>query len=186
MAEMTVDLFVSVDGWAGGDGLPAFFGYGGPELAEWVRAEQAVQEVVLMGRRTYEVFSAMPEEAWGDDRAHLMRLDKMVFSRTLDSVDWPRTRVSADLPGTVAELRRESPVRLRTWGSLSIARQLLAAGQVDRLRLMRFPLIAGEAGREAAFAGAADADLERVAHRVLDGRLILETYRPTGLPIPRS
>jgi dihydrofolate reductase len=75
---------------------------------------------------------------------------------------------------------------MRTIGSLSLARQLIAAGLVDRMRLMTFPLLAGDAGREAAFADVASADLELVDHRVLDGRILLSEYRPTERDIPRA
>ncbi len=36
---LVVDVFVSVDGWAGSDGLPGYFGYLGPELADWILEE---------------------------------------------------------------------------------------------------------------------------------------------------
>jgi hypothetical protein len=48
---VTVDLFVSVDGWAGSDGLPGYFGYLGPELQEWILDELAAPQLVVMGRR---------------------------------------------------------------------------------------------------------------------------------------
>jgi dihydrofolate reductase len=83
-------------------------------------------------------------------------------------------------------MKATGDVPLRTVGSLSVARQLLAAGLADRLRLMTFPLIAGAAGREAFFAGAASADLELAGHRILDGRVLLAEYRPTGKDIPRA
>ncbi len=62
----------------------------------------------------------------------------------------------------------------------------MSAGLADRLRLMTFPLIAGDAGREAFFEQMASADLELVDHRVLDGRVLLLEYRPTGNDIPRT
>ena len=83
-------------------------------------------------------------------------------------------------------MKAESDVPLRTIGSLSVAQQLITAGVVDRLRLMTFPLFAGDAGREPAFANVASADLELVDHRVLDGRVLLVEYRPTGKDIPRA
>lgn len=75
-------------------------------------------------------------------------------------------------------------VPLRTMGSLFLARQL-TAGLVDRLRLMIFPLIAGDSGREPCFANMASADLELVDHRTLDGRVLLVEYRPTERDTPR-
>jgi hypothetical protein len=49
-----------------------------------------------------------------------------------------------------------------------------------------FPLIAGDAGREAFFANMASADLKLVDRRSLDGRVLPVEYRPTGKDIPRA
>ncbi|QZY52138.1 dihydrofolate reductase family protein [Leucobacter tenebrionis] len=183
---LTVDLFISVDGWAGSDGLPGYFGYLGPDLAEWNAAESAKPQRVIMGRRTYEALASLPDAAWGDTRAGVDALEKIVFSSSLESVDWPNTRISRDLIPEITGLKADGDVPLRTWGSMSIARQLLKAGLVDRLRIMMFPLFAGDAGREPAFSGVASDELELVSQRVLDGRILLIEYRPTGNDIPRA
>lgn len=184
---LTVDLFVSVDGWAGSDGLPGYFGYLGPELEDWITTELAAPQRVILGRRTYEALAGLADEARDESWHRMSRLDKVVFSRTVQQADWPNTRICSD--DVVAEVRRmkaDSHVPLRTMGSLSLARQLMRAALVDRLRLMTFPLIAGPSGREAAFADIASADLELVDHRGLDRRVLLVEYRPTGRDIPRA
>jgi dihydrofolate reductase len=185
-SNLTADLFVSVDGWAGSDGLPGYFGYLGPELQKWVDTAAAVPQRMLLGRRTYEMLSGLPDGARDDSTDRLAKSEKVVFSRTLKTVIWPNTRVSGELLDEVTTLKADRDVMLRTVGSLSVVQQLLDAGLVDRLRLMRFPLIAGPPGREPAFAGMASADLDLVDHRVLDGRLLLEEYAPTGKDIPRA
>lgn len=183
---LTVDIFVSVDGWAGSDGLPGYFGYLGPELEEWIAAEGAAPHRVVMGRRTYEALAGIPDEARDEGWQRMMQLDKVVFSRTLERVAWPNTRIcGGDLVEEIQQLLADGDVPLRTIGSLSLARQLTDAGLVERLRLMTFPLFAGAAGREPFFADLAAADLELVDHRVLDGRVLLVEYRPTGKDIPR-
>ena len=184
---VTVDIFVSVDGWAGSDGLPGYFGYLGPELEEWITAELDAPQVFLLGRRTYEALAGIPAEAQDASWERMTALDKVVFSRTLQQVAWPNTRLcSQDLVDEVKQLKADGDVPMRTMGSLSLARQLTGAGLVDRLRLMTFPLIAGDAGREPFFADMASADLELVDHRVLDGRVLLVDYRPTDKGIPRA
>jgi dihydrofolate reductase len=143
--------------------------------------------VVLMGRRTYEALAGLPEQARDESWRRMSALDTVVFSTTLSRADWPRTRIcAADLVGEVRRRKAEGDLPLRTLGSLSVARQLLRAGLVDRLRLMMFPLVAGPSGREPAFADLASADLELVDHRALDGRVLLVEYRPTGHDIPRG
>lgn len=184
---LTVDIFISVDGWGGSDGLPGYFGYLGPELEEWITTELAVPQVVVLGRRTYEALAGLPAEARDESLDRMTELDKVVFSRTLQEADWPNTRICGEeLAGEIQRMKADGEVPLRTMGSLSLARQLTEAGLVDRLRLMTFPLIAGDAGREPFFASMASADLELVDHRALDGRVLLVEYRPTGKDIPRA
>ncbi|MDT7839762.1 dihydrofolate reductase family protein [Streptomyces justiciae] len=186
MQTLTVDVFLSVDGWAGGAESPGYFGYFGPDLEEWITAELAVPQLVVLGRRTYEALAGLPEEARDDSWHRMTKLDKVVFSSTLETASWPNTHVChADLVTEVTRLKHDSDVPLRTMGSLSVARQLCAAGLVDRLRLMTFPLLVGTSGRGPFFADVASADLELAGHRVLDRRVLLVEYRPTGRDIPR-
>jgi dihydrofolate reductase len=185
-SKVIVDIFLSVDGWAGSDGLPGYFGYLGPELQEWIETESAAPQLVIMGRRTYEALEGLPDEAKDESWHKMTRLEKVVFSRKLTETKWPNTRVSDNLAEEIGRLKAQSDVPLRTMGSMSLARQLVSAGLVDRLRLMIFPLLAGEAGREPAFADIVSADLELVEHRALDGRVLLVEYRPTGKDVPRA
>lgn len=183
---LTVDLFISVDGWARGETSPGYFGYFGPELDKWITTELAGPQLVILGRRTYEALAGLPEEARDESSHRMTELDKVVFSTTLTTASWPKTRVCGDdLVAEVGRLKSESDVPLRTMGSLSVVRQLCDAGLVDRLRLMTFPLLVGASGREAAFADVASADLELADHQVLDGRVLLIEYRPTGRDIPK-
>jgi dihydrofolate reductase len=184
---LTIDIFLSVDGWAGSDGLPGYFGYLGPELDRWITDELAAPQQVIMGRKTYETLAGLPNGARDESWHRMSRLDKVVFSRTLREADWPNTLLCArDVVAEVGAMKCDGTLPLRTMGSLCVARQLIGAGLVDRLRLMTFPLIAGPSGREAAFSGVASAGLELIEHRTLDGRVLLVEYRPSGEDIPRA
>ena len=135
--------------------------------------------------KTYEMLAALPEDARDDGWHRMTQTDKVVFSTTLTEAAWANTRVCADNPvDEVRAMKAGGDTPIFTVGSLSLARQLMNAGLADRLRLMTFPLVAGEAGREAFFQDVASADLELVHHRVLDGRLLLVEYHPTGRDIP--
>lgn len=183
---LTVDLFISADGFAGSDGLPGYFGYSGPDLEAWIAGSTA-PTVSIMGRRTYEMLASLPEEHRDEGWEQMARLETVVFSHTLERVEWPNARICReDLGKEVERLKATSGVPLRTVGSLSVARQLIRAGLVDRLRLMTFPLFAGPDGREPALTDVASTDLELVDHQVLDGRVLLVEYRPTGNDIPRA
>jgi dihydrofolate reductase len=104
-----------------------------------------------------------------------------VVSTTLEEpLDWPNaTLVSGDAVDVVARLKEESEVPLRSHGSLSMNRALMAAGLVDRVQVTLFPVITGQTGREPIFQGAADFDLELIESRTLDGNIQELIYRPT-------
>ena len=68
---------------------------------------------------------------------------------------------------------------MRSHGSLSLNRALLAAGLVDRVQVTIFPVIKGQTGEKPIFQGASDFDLELIESRTLDGRTQELIYRPT-------
>jgi len=103
-----------------------------------------------------------------------------VVSTTLQGpLDWPdATLVSGDAIEHVARLKQESEMPLRSHGSLSMNRALMAAGLVDRVQLTIFPVITGQTGVEPIFGGAADFDLELIESRTFDGHIQELIYRP--------
>jgi dihydrofolate reductase len=70
-------------------------------------------------------------------------------------------------------------VPLRSHGSLSLNRALMAAGLVDRIQVTLFPVITGQTGGDRIFEGGADFDLELLDSRTLDGNIQELTYAPT-------
>ena len=79
----------------------------------------------------------------------------------------------------LASSTEESEVPLRSHGSLSMNRALMAAGLVDRVQVTLFPVITGQTGLDPIFQGAADFDLELLQTRTLDGHIQELIYRPT-------
>jgi dihydrofolate reductase len=104
-----------------------------------------------------------------------------VVSTTLKGpLDWPdATIVSGGAIDVVARLKEESDVPLRSHGSLSLNRALMAAGLVDRLQVTLFPVITAQTGLEPIFQGGADFDLELLENRTLDSHIQELVYRPT-------
>lgn len=186
-ATYTFDVFTSVEGtssygppgdWGG------YWGKQGPELlAHRSRAYEGEQRMVF-GARTFRLFLEMVPEM-GDERDpwidRMLALPTTVVSSTLQGpVDWPdATIVGGDGVEVVRRMKEESDVPIRSHGSLSLNRALMAAGLVDRLQLTVFPVIAGQTGDEPVFAGAADFDLDLLETRTLDGRTQELVYRPT-------
>jgi dihydrofolate reductase len=121
-----------------------------------------------------------------DELAGLTAMQKVVFSSTLDSpLSWANSELVREDPvEAVREMKQDGSRPIRTLGSLMLCRALLAAGLVDRFRVVVFPVITGDTGRERIFDGYPDVALELVDHRTFDGRLQLLEYIPTVLDGP--
>lgn len=180
MRNLTADLFISLDGFAAGIHEEAYFGYNGAELSSWVQTETNRAQVILMGRHTYVALAHFAAEATDPHSVRMREIPKLVFSNTLkEPLAWNNTRVIAgDLAQQIGELKQQAGDPIRTFGSMQLVRGLLQLGLVDRLRLMVFPLILGEAGREFIYAEFQRTALNLVGTKVLDSRLILLEYEP--------
>ncbi len=181
MRTFTADLFVTLDGFAKGEGAPAYFGYFGPDLERWVQSELSMPQTIVFGRVTYQVLSSMTQSSTDDASRKMNELPKVVVSNTLqEPLDWNNTRLlkASDIQG----LKEQPGDPLRSMGSISLVKSLLKLGLVDRLRLMVFPLILGETGRESIFSSLPDVNLELLQTSVLDSRLVLLEYRPARRP----
>jgi dihydrofolate reductase len=105
-------------------------------------------EVLLQGRRTYEVSAAAWPQRSGDPFADwINRAQKYVVSDTLTDADiaWQPTTIirNADLVNEVSAMRNKPGGDIYIYGSLSVARTLLTAGLVDELVLMIEPITLG-------------------------------------------
>ena len=179
MGELVADLFISLDGFAGGEDVGPFFGYGGPELDRWIGEHMAEPQEVVLGRRTYEALASISAGATDQASRRLTEVPKLVVSRTLrEPLAWANTRLLAgDGCEALAAVKAASPLPLRTMGSMTLVRSLVGAGLVDRLRLTVFPLILGPRGREPAFAGMPTERLHLDTTQVLDGRILSLEYQ---------
>ncbi|WP_246064403.1 dihydrofolate reductase family protein [Nonomuraea longispora] len=142
---------------------------------------------MVFGANTYRAFARMlasstEESEVRDPWATRMRnLPATVVSTTLEgSLDWPdATVVSGDAVDVVARLKEQSEVPLRSHGSLSMNRALMAAGLVDCVHVTLFPVITGQTGLSPIFQNAANFDLELIGTRTLDASIQELIYRPT-------
>ena len=183
MPELVCELIVSLDGFARGRRSPGYFGYFGPDFAEWINTNTAIPHRMLIGRRTYASLEGLPVEFRDDGWHTMVSTPGWLFSSTLETTDWPELKiVRDDLVGFVRELKRTNGPELRTLGSLSLVRQLLAAGLVDCLKLVVCPLVLPQTGIEPLFEGLPDMGFDLLSTKVLDGRVLLLEYRPTGTP----
>jgi dihydrofolate reductase len=188
-ATYTFDVFASLDGYGSynerGD-WGGYWGKQGPEFLDRRLAAYDVEQRMVLGANTFRQFlqllgSSTQVSELDPINARMRNMPTTVVSSTLEGpVDWPNaTLVSGDAVDVVARLKEESKVPLRSHGSLSMNRALMAAGLVDRVQLTLFPVITGQTGQDPIFQGAADFDLELIDSRTLDGNIQELIYRPT-------
>jgi dihydrofolate reductase len=187
-ATYTFDVFSTLDGFGAHSGdWGGYWGKQGPEFLDRRLAVYEQAQRMVFGANTYRAHAQMlasgiEESELSDPWVIRMRnLPAIVVSSTLQGpLDWPdATVVSGDVVDVVAGLKEESDVPLRSHGSLSLNRALMAAGLVDRVQVTLFPVINGQTGEDPIFQGAPDFDLELIESRTLDGHTQELSYRPT-------
>ncbi|MEV0355419.1 dihydrofolate reductase family protein [Nocardia sp. NPDC050697] len=187
-ATYTFDVYSTLDGFASYDEHGDWGGYWSKEGPEFLAHRAEVlgpDQRMVLGATTFRQFTRLlgpidPAEL-DPVNARMRSMPTTVVSRTLPGTgDWPdATLVPGDAVRVVADLKAASPVPLRSHGSLSLNRSLLAAGLIDRVQVTIFPVLSGHTGAERIFAGVGDYDLELLASRTFDGRIQELTYRPT-------
>jgi dihydrofolate reductase len=185
----TFDVFCTLDGFGSYDDdgdWGGYWGKHGPEFLDRRLALYGGEQRMVFGANTFRQFAQLMGPSTGEltevdpVNARMRSLPATVVSTTLEGpLDWPdATLVGGDAVDVVARLKQESGVPLRSHGSLSLNRALMAAGLVDRVQVTMFPVISGRTGAEPIFRGAADFDLELLEHRTLDGHIRELIYRP--------
>ncbi len=183
MTEIVSEIMLSIDGAARGEKSPAYYGYTGPEFMEWLAQKSARPHRTLIGRKTFDALSSIPQAYQDDGYRRMTENPGWVVSSKLGSVGWPGlTVLDSGFLDTIRAERAGHGAELRTMGSLSIVRQLLEANLLDRLRLIYCPLILPQSGIEPFFKGMPDQKFELEDHRILDGEVVVLDYRPAGRP----
>ena len=186
-ATYTFDVFSSLDGYGAATGSwSGYWGKQGPELLAHRLAAYEQDQRMVFGATTFRSAARMLASSQGAEVpdpwvARMKALPATVVSSTLrPPFDWPdATVVSGDPVDVVSRLKEESAVPLRSHGSLTLNRTLLAAGLVDVVQVTIFPVITGRTGVDPILQGAPDLDLELIESRTLDGRTQELVYRPT-------
>jgi dihydrofolate reductase len=146
MRKITAGLFISLDGvveapdqW--------HFPYFNEEMGAAVDATLGAADTVLFGRKTYDSFAgAWPEReaAGGEDAGFAETLGdarKIVVSNQKLDFTWRNSeQLEGDLVEAVTALKNEPGGNIALSGSVSVVRQLLAAGLLDELHLLVHPI----------------------------------------------
>jgi dihydrofolate reductase len=157
----TFDVFCTLDGFGSFSSSADWGGYWGKQGREFLDRRLAVyreEQRMVLGANTFRQFvqvlgpSAEPKVT-DPVNTRMRTMPTTVVSTTLEGpLDWPDATVArGDAVDVVARLKEESDVPLRSHGSLSLNRALMAAGLVDRVQVTIFPVITGQTGTDPIF-----------------------------------
>jgi dihydrofolate reductase len=188
MRQLINSTFITLDGVVENPHHWPSLGRGGAGEGDAIQAELIEAcDVVLMGRRTYDVFAPAWSSRGGDpysDRINAIR--KVVASRTLTDPQWANTEVVADdVAGRVRALKAEDGGHIVQYGFGDVTRLLLDEGLVDELQLWLHPQLVGPAERDDLLSRpGTSATFALEGTRVLGNGIILATYTPAPTPTP--
>jgi len=146
MAKVIFQMSISVDGYVEGPNREIDWHIVDEEFNAYAVETLAATDVLIMGRRNYELMAGYWPTASDADpvKAYLNGLPKLVFSRTLSRVDWQNSRLAT---GTVAEevarLKQKSGDGLLWVGGSELASGFLEQGLLDEVRVIVTPILIG-------------------------------------------
>jgi dihydrofolate reductase len=101
-------------------------------------------DAIFLGRRTYQLFAGYWPSATGPDADRLNELPKIVFSRTLEKVEWKNSRLFKDnVAEEVARMKQRPGKALALFGSADLASTFIRLGLIDEYRIFVTPIILG-------------------------------------------
>jgi dihydrofolate reductase len=177
MRKIIVTEFLSLDGvmenpmWT--------FPYWNDEIAQFKAEETTPNDVLLLGRVTYEGFAeAWPQrtdEASGGKYFNGVR--KYVVSNTLEKAEWNNSQIiRGDVLDAITKLKQQDGENLVVHGSGALARWLMQHNLVDRYRLLVYPVVIGQGQR--LFDDGVTAKLQLVETRQFSSGVTALIYEP--------
>jgi dihydrofolate reductase len=127
------------------------FGFPDEEAGEALGDSLKPPYALLLGRRTYDIFSSYwPYQESDDENGQVARdfnaAEKLVMTHSDAPLEWANSRRVAGFD-ELAEIRKGDGTDLQIWGSSTLYPGLLERGLLDRLTLLTYPLVLGKGKR---------------------------------------
>jgi dihydrofolate reductase len=146
MRKLFWQMNVTLDGFMEGPNreLDYTAGFADPDFDRYATEMLQSIDAILLGRRTYQLFADYWPSAAGPDADRMNQLPKVVFSRTLEKVEWNNSRlVKGKVAEEVARLKQEPGNDLALFGSADLASTLIRLGLIDEYRILLTPVVLG-------------------------------------------
>ncbi len=190
MRILAVNSFISLDGVMQSPGGPDEDPTGGFTLGGWgvnYFDDEMMGQVadsgpyeLLLGRGTYEIFSAHWPHDEGPIADHLNGTRKHVASTTLNQVEWNNsTLITGDVAEYVTRIKSEDGPEIQVHGSPGLIQTLLEHDLIDEYRLWIFPVVIGT-GKRFFGEGTIPAAMKLVDSKFSKTGVTINTYERAG------
>jgi len=194
MRKLTAAVFISLDGIMQAPGGPEEDPTGGFRFGGWTfpfhdeSSGPAMEKFLiapeydlLLGKRTYDIFAAYwPYNEEGPIGPKFNRINKYVLTHSDEPLSWENShKLSGDTAQAVADLKRSEGRDLLIQGSSTLYPPLLAAGLIDKLILMIFPVMLGT-GKSIYDGTQGSGRLKLTDQYVSNAGIIFATFEPAG------
>ena len=163
------------------------FPYFNDEMGAAVGGQLGAADTILLGRQTYDSFAgAWPDRGadGGEDADFAKKLGdtrKIVVSRQELEFTWRNSELRrGDLVAAVTALKSEPGGDIGMSGSVSVVRQLLAAGLLDELHLLVHPIVVGKGMR--LFDDGEQIPLKLLSSQTFETGVLYLVYGPAEAP----
>jgi dihydrofolate reductase len=187
MRKLKIMAHISLDGViqnSGEDGFPYAdwtAPYRTPAGRDEVLAAQGERFDLLLGRRTYDMWSAYWPQAPGGPMADgLNAATKYVATHRPESLAWgPFEALGPDIAEDLGRLKSQAGPNLVLWGSATLTSTLLAQGLADEVLLLVYPVLLGT-GKRFFAQGTPARSLELLSTKPMQSGIVLNTYKVAG------
>ena len=190
MRKLRIIEHISLDGVIqapGGKGEDGDYPYGGwsaqyddPELGEAIVAAHSEPYDLLLGRRTYDIWSGHWPKAKGPFADAINTATKYIATHRPDSLKWgPVEGFGPDIAAGVRRIKAKNGPDLILWGSSTLTPVLIEHGLADEVMLLTYPVLLGT-GKRFFSDGTPPRELALVSSKAGSSGVIMNIYKPSG------
>jgi dihydrofolate reductase len=155
--------------------------YRSPAGREAVAAAQGTSFDLLLGRRTYDMWSGYwPKAPSGPIADGINAATKYVATHRPETLEWgPCEGVGPDIVEGVRRIKSQDGPHIILWGSSTLTSTLLEHGLADEVLLAVYPVLVGR-GKRFFAEGAPPCSFELVSTQAMPSGIVFNTYNVAG------
>lgn len=159
------------------------YGYGDEVTGQTLNSWFAQPFELLLGRRTYDIFSAYWPTATTDNEVAVPfnATRKYVVSHSPQELSWHNsTLITGDVIAKIQKLKTEDGPDLWVWGSGNLIKTLLDNDFVDTMHILTYPLVIGS-GKRLFETGTKPQSFKMIDSKISPEGIVIATYEPAGM-----